>query len=284
MTKLFEQNAYAMDLLCTANKAVQKAVRINGKERVRTLRAQALDNLSAEVVKTFKGVELSDAFKQYANVLLVADCIKSSKKAIINAYGKTVMDVEFSDGGKVFTSEDVEVARSFFTNVTSVAYSNVISEVKDVTRTVERELLENINTGKVLGVDFSKQSHEFKLALFGGKTVKQFNELVKALFSTTLNKEDIKKKVLDQASMACRYVLHNLVFNHDEEISWETKKSLVDGYYKSSNESNYQTRFEKLQNVAYCIKGALMQSIEAKYNSVVTGGLSNALDNATSEN
>ena len=276
-----ENNAYAMDLLTTANKAVQKAVRINGKDRVRTLRASALDNLGAEIVATFKGVELSDAFKQYANVLLVADCLKESKKAIVNAYGKTIMDCE---GGKVFTSEDVEVARSFFTNVTNVAYSNVFSEVKDITSSVERELLENINTGKVLGVDFSKQSHEFKLALFGGKTIKQFNELVKALYATTLNKEDVKKKVLDQASMACRYVLHNLVFMHNEEIDWETKKELVDGYYKSSNENNYQTRFEKLENVAYCIKGALMQSIEEKYNSVVTGSLSNDLDNATSEN
>lgn len=279
-----ENNAYAMDLLRTANKAVQKAVRINGKERVRTLRAEALDNLGAEVVATFKNVELSDAFKQYANVLLVADCIKSSKKEIINAYGKVVMDCEFSDGGKVFTSEDVEVARSFFSNVASVAYSNVVSEVRDITSNVERELLENINTGKVLGVDFSKQSHEFKLALFGNKTIKSFNELVKALYATSLNKEDVKKKVLDQASMSCRYVLHNLVFVHDEQIDWETKKSLVDSYYKSSNENNYQTRFEKLENVAYCIKGALMQSIEEKYNSVVTGGLSNDLDNATNEN
>lgn len=281
-TKL--QNQYAMDLLVAANKAVQKAVRINGKDRVRTLRAEALDNLGAEIVATFKGVELSDSFKQYANVLLVADCLKESKREIVNAYGKTIMDCEYLDGGKVFTSEDVEVARSFFTNVTSVAYSNTSSEVKDITRSVERELLENINTGKVLGVDFSKQSHEFKLVLFGGKTIKQFNELVKALYSTTLNKEDVKKKVLDQASMACRYVLHNLVFSHDEEVNWETKKSLVDTYYKSSNENNYQQRFEKLENVAYCIKGALMQSIEEKYNSVVTGGLSNDLDNATSEN
>lgn len=284
MKTLMENNAYAMDLLRTANKAVQKAVRINGKERVRTLRAEALDNLGAEVVATFKNVELSDAFKQYANVLLVADCIKSSKKEIINAYGKVVMDCEFSDGGKVFTSEDVEVARSFFSNVASVAYSNVVSEVRDITSNVERELLENINTGKVLGVDFSKQSHEFKLALFGNKTIKSFNELVKALYATSLNKEDVKKKVLDQASMSCRYVLHNLVFVHDEQIDWETKKSLVDSYYKSSNENNYQTRFEKLENVAYCIKGALMQSIEEKYNSVVTGGLSNDLDNATNEN
>lgn len=281
-TKL--QNQYAMDLLSTANKAVQKAVRINGKERVRTLRASALDNLGAEIVATFKGVELSDAFKQYANVLLVADCLKESRKAIVNAYGKTIMDCTFSDGGKVFTSEDVEVARSFFMNVANVAYSNVTSEVKDITRSVERELLENINTGKVLGVDFSKQSHDFKLTLFGGKTIKQFNELVKALYSTTLNKEDVKKKVLDQASMACRYVLHNLVFAHNEEIDWETKKELVDGYYKASNENNYQTRFEKLQNVAYCIKGALMQSIEEKFNSVVNGTLKDALDNATSEN
>lgn len=281
-TKL--QNQYAMDLLNTANKAVQKAVRINGKERVRTLRAEALDNLGAEIVATFKNVDLSDAFKQYANVLLVADCLKESKKAIVNAYGKVVMDCKLSDGGKAFTSEDVEVARSFFSNVANVAYSNVSSEVKDITRSVERELLENINTGKVLGVDFSKQSHEFKLTLFGGKTIKQFNELVKALYSTTLNKEDVKKKVLDQASMACRYVLHNLVFDQNEEIDWETKKSLVDAYYKTSNENNYQTRFEKLENVGYCIKGALMQNIEAKYNSVVTGSLSNDLDNATSEN
>lgn len=284
MTKLMEQNQYAMDLLVTANKAVQKAVRINGKERVRTLRAEALDNLGAEVVATFKNIELSDAFKQYANALMVADCIKSSKKAIINAYGKVIMDCEYLDGGKVFTSEDVEVARSYFTNVASVAYSNVVSEVRDITKSVERELLENINTGKVLGVDFSKQSHEFKLALFGNKTIKSFNELVKALYSTTLNREDVKKKVLDQASMSCRYVLHNLVFAHDEQIDWETKKSLVDSYYKSSNENNYQTRFEKLENVAYCIKGALMQGIEEKYNSVVTGGLNNDLDNATSEN
>lgn len=284
MTKLMEQNQYAMDLLTTANKAVQKAVRINGKERVRTLRAEALDNLSAEVVATFKNIELSDAFKQYANALMVADCIKSSKKAIINAYGKVIMDCEFSDGGKVFTSEDVEVARSFFNNVANVASSNAISEVRDITSSVERELLENINTGKVLGVDFSKQSHEFKLALFGGKTIKQFNELVKTLYATTLNKEDVKKKVLDQASMACRYVLHNLVFAHNEQIDWETKKELVDGYYKSSNENNYQTRFEKLENVAYCIKGALMQNIEEKFNSAVNGTLKDALDNATSEN
>lgn len=279
-----KNNAYAMDLLTTANKAVQKAVRINGKDRVRTLRASALDNLGAEIVATFKGVELSDAFKQYANVLLVADCLKESKKAIVNAYGKVVMDCESSDGGKVFTSEDVEVARSFFTNITNVAICNAFSEVKDITGSVERELLENINTGKVLGVDFSKQSHEFKLALFGGKTIKQFNELVKALYATTLNKEDVKKKVLDQASMACRYVLHNLVFSHDEEISWETKKSLVETYYKSSNENRLEQRFEKLENVAYCIKGALMQSIEEKYNSVVTSGFCNALDNATSQN
>lgn len=280
------QNQYAMDLLTTANKAVQKAVRINGKERVRTLRAEALDNLGAEIVATFKSVKLSDAFKQYANVLLVADCLKESKKAIVNAYGKVVMDCEYLDGGKVFTSEDVEVARSFFTNVTSVAISNTSSEVKDITRSVERELLENINTGKVLGVDFSKQSHEFKLALFGNKTIKQFNELVKALYTTTLNKEDVKKKVLDQASMACRYVLHNLVFMHDEEINWETKKEIVAGYYKSSNENFLQARFEKLENVAYCIKGALMQSIEEKYNSAVNGtlNLKDALDNATSEN
>ena len=283
-TKLFEQNKYAMGLLCTANKAVQKAIRISGKERVRTLRAEAFDNLGAEIVATFKSVELSDAFKQYANVLLVADCLKESRKAIVNAYGKTIMDCTFSDGGKVFTSEDVEVARSFFTNVTNVAYSNVTSEVKDITRNVERELLENINTGKVLGVDFSKKSHEFKLALFGGKTIKQFNELVKALYSTTLNKEDVKKKVLDQASMACRYVMHNLVFMHDEEIDWETKKTLVDSYYKSSNENNYQQRFEKLENVAYCIKGALMQSIEEKFNSLANGTLKDALDNATSQN
>lgn len=282
METLMENNAYAMDLLTTANKAVQKAVRINGKDRVRTLRASALDNLGAEIVATFKGVELSDAFKQYANALLVHDCLKESKKAIVNAYGKIIMSCEFSDGGKVFTSEDVEVARSFFTNVCNVAYSNVFSEVKDITDSVERELLENIDTGKVLGVDF-KQSHEFKLALFGGKTIKQFNELVKALYATTLNKEDVKKKVLDQASMACRYVLHNLVFSYDEEVDWETKKSLVNSYYKSSNERNYQQRFEKLENVAYCIKGALMQSIEEKYNSVVTS-LSNDLDNAISEN
>ncbi len=77
-TKL--QNQYAMDLLVAANKAVQKAVRINGKDRVRTLRAEALDNLGAEIVATFKGVELSDSFKQYANVLLVADCLKESEK------------------------------------------------------------------------------------------------------------------------------------------------------------------------------------------------------------
>ncbi len=133
------------------------------------------------------------------------------------------MDCEYLDGGKVFTSEDVEVARSFFTNVTSVAYSNTSSEVKDITRSVERELLENINTGKVLGVDFSKQSHEFKLVLFGGKTIKQFNELVKALYSTTLNKEDVKKKVLDQASMACRYVLHNLVFSMMKKLTGRQK-------------------------------------------------------------
>lgn len=283
MTKL-EQNQYAMDLLVTANKAVQKAIKINGKERVRTLRAEALDNLGAEVVATFKNVKLSEAFKQYANVLLVADCIKSSKREIVNAYGKIIMDCELQDGGKVFTSEDVEVARSFFTNVANVAYSNIVSEVRDITSNVERELLENINTGKVLGVDFSKQSHEFKLALFGGKTIKQFNELVKALYSTTLNKEDVKKKVLDQASMSCRYVLHNLVFAHNEEIDWETKKSLVDSYYKKSNENNYQTRFEKLENVAYCIKGALMQNIEKKFNSAVNGTLKDALDNATSEN
>lgn len=283
MTKL-EQNQYAMDLLVTANKAVQKAIKINGKERVRTLRAEVLDNLGAEVVTTFKNIKLSEAFKQYANVLLVADCIKSSKKAIINAYGKVIMDCELSDGGKVFTSEDVEVARSFFSNVANVAYSNVVSEVRDITSNVERELLENINTGKVLGVDFSKQSHEFKLVLFGGKTIKQFNELVKALYATTLNKEDVKKKVLDQASMSCRYVLHNLVFAHNEEIDWETKKSLVDSYYKSSNENNYQTRFDKLENVAYCIKGALMQNIEEKFNSAVNGTLKDALDNATSEN
>lgn len=283
MTKL-EQNQYAMDLLVTANKAVQKAIKINGKERVRTLRAEALDNLGAEVVATFKNVKLSEAFKQYANVLLVADCIKSSKREIVNAYGKIIMDCELQDGGKVFTSEDVEVARSFFTNVANVAYSNITSEVRDITSNVERELLENINTGKVLGVDFSKQSHEFKLALFGGKTIKQFNELVKALYSTTLNKEDVKKKVLDQASMSCRYVLHNLVFAHNEEIDWETKKSLVDSYYKKSNENNYQQRFEKLENVAYCIKGALMQNIEEKFNSAVNGTLKDALDNATSEN
>lgn len=283
MTKL-EQNKYAMDLLVTANKAVQKAIKINGKERVRTLRAEALDNLGAEVVATFKNVKLSEAFKQYANVLLVADCIKSSKREIVNAYGKIIMDCELQDGEKVFTSEDVEVARSFFTNVANVAYSNITSEVRDITSNVERELVENINTGKVLGVDFSKQSHEFKLALFGGKTIKQFNELVKALYSTTLNKEDVKKKVLDQASMSCRYVLHNLVFAHNEEIDWETKKSLVDSYYKKSNENNYQTRFEKLENVAYCIKGALMQNIEEKFNSAVNGTLKDALDNATSEN
>lgn len=283
MTKL-EQNQYAMDLLVTANKAVQKAIKINGKERVRTLRAEALDNLGAEVVATFKNVKLSEAFKQYANVLLVADCIKSSKREIVNAYGKIIMDCELQDGGKVFTSEDVEVARSFFTNVANVAYSNITSEVRDITSNVERELLENINTGKVLGVDFSKQSHEFKLALFGGKTIKQFNELVKALYSTTLNKEDVKKKVLDQASMSCRYVLHNLVFAHNEEIDWEIKKGLVDSYYKKSNENNYQTRFEKLENVAYCIKGALMQNIEEKFNSAVNGTLKDALDNATSEN
>ena len=279
-----EQNQYAMDLLTATSKAVQKAVRINGKERVRTLRADALDNLGAEVVATFKNIELSDAFKQYANALMVADCIKSSKKAIINAYGKVIMDCELQDGGKVFTSEDVEVARSFFTNVANVAYSNVTSEVRDITSNVERELLENINTGKVLGMDFSKQSHEFKLALFGNKTIKSFNELVKALYATTLNKEDVKKKVLDQASMSCRYVLHNLVFAHNEEIDWETKKSLVDSYYKASNENNYQTRFEKLENVAYCIKGALMQNIEEKFNSAVNGTLKDALDNATSEN
>ena len=286
MTKLTNQNQnqYAMDLLTNANKVVQKTIKINGKERVRTLRAEALDNLGAEVVATFKNVKLSDAFKQYANALMVADCIKSSKKAIINAYGKVIMDCELQDGGKVFTSEDVEVARSFFTNVANVAYSNVTSEVRDITSNVERELLENINTGKVLGVDFSKQSHEFKLALFGGKTIKQFNELVKALYSTTLNKEDVKKKVTDQASMACRYVLHNLVFTNNKQIDWEIKKELVNAYYKSSNENNYQTRFEKLENVAYCIKGTLMQGIEEKYNSVVTGGLSNDLDNATSEN
>lgn len=286
MTKLTNQNQnqYAMDLLTNVNKVVQKTIKINGKERVRTLRAEALDNLGAEVVATFKNVKLSEAFKQYANVLLVADCIKSSKKAIINAYGKVVMDCEFSDGGKVFTSEDVEVARSFFTNVANVAYSNVTSEVRDITSNVERELLENINTGKVLGVDFSKQSHEFKLVLFGGKTIKQFNELVKALYSTTLNKEDVKKKVTDQASMSCRYVLHNLVFTNNEQIDWETKKELVNGYYKSSNENNYQTRFEKLENVAYCIKGALMQNIEEKFNSAVNGTLKDALDNATSEN
>lgn len=283
MTKL-EQNQYAMDLLVTANKAVQKAIKINGKERVRTLRAEALDNLGAEVVATFKNVKLSEAFKQYANVLLVADCIKSSKREIVNAYGKIIMDCELQDGGKVFTSEDVEVARSFFTNVANVAYSNITIEVRDITSNVERELLENINTGKVLGVDFSKQSHEFKLALFGAKTIKQFNELVKALYATTLNKEDVKKKVLDQASMSCRYVLHNLVFAHNEEIDWETKKSLVDSYYKKSNENNYQTRFEKLENVAYCIKGALMQNIEEKFNSAVNGTLKDALDNATSEN
>lgn len=283
MTKL-EQNQYAMDLLVTANKAVQKAIKINGKERVRTLRAEALDNLGAEVVATFKNVKLSEAFKQYANVLLVADCIKSSKREIVNAYGKIIMDCELQDGGKVFTSEDVEVARSFFTNVANVAYSNITSEVRDITSNVERELLENINTGKVLGVDFSKQSHEFKLALFGGKTIKQFNELVKALYSTTLNKEDVKKKVLDQASMSSRYVLHNLVFAHNEEIDWQTKKELVDSYYKKSNENNYQTRFEKLENVAYCIKGALMQNIEEKFNSAVNGTLKDALDNATSEN
>ena len=286
MTKLTNQNQnqYAMDLLTNANKVVQKTIKINGKERVRTLRAEALDNLGAEVVATFKNVKLSEAFKQYANALMVADCIKSSKKAIINAYGKVIMDCELQDGGKVFTSEDVEVARSFFTNVANVAYSNVTSEVRDITSNVERELLENINTGKVLGVDFSKQSHEFKLALFGGKTIKQFNELVKALYSTTLNKEDVKKKVTDQASMACRYVLHNLVFTNNKQIDWEIKKELVNAYYKSSNENNYQTRFEKLENVAYCIKGTLMQGIEEKYNSVVTGGLSNDLDNATSEN
>ena len=283
MTKL-EQNKYAMDLLVTANKAVQKAIKINGKERVRTLRAEALDNLGAEVVATFKNVKLSEAFKQYANVLLVADCIKSSKREIVNAYGKIIMDCELQDGEKVFTSEDVEVARSFFTNVANVAYSNITSEVRDITSNVERELVENINTGKVLGVDFSKQSHEFKLALFGGKTIKQFNELVKALYSTTLNKEDVKKKVLDQASMSCRYVLHNLVFAHNEEIDWQTKKSLVDSYYKKSNENNYQTRFEKLENVVYCIKGALMQNIEEKFNSAVNGTLKDALDNATSEN
>lgn len=286
MTKLTNQNQnqYAMDLLTNANKVVQKAVKINGKERVRTLRAEALDNLGAEVVATFKNIKLSEAFKQYANALMVADCIKSSKKAIINAYGKVIMDCELQDGGKVFTSEDVEVARSFFTNVANVAYSNITSELRDITSNVERELLENINTGKVLGVDFSKQSHEFKLALFGGKTIKQFNELVKALYSTTLNKEDVKKKVTDQASMACRYVLHNLVFTNNEQIDWETKKELVNGYYKSSNENNYQTRFEKLENVAYCIKGALMQNIEEKFNSAVNGTLKDALDNATSEN
>ena len=105
------------------------------------------------------------------------------------------------------------------------------------------------------------------------------------LFTSILEgKEDVKKKVLDQASMACRYVLHNLVFMHDEEIDWETKKSLVDSYYKSSNENNYQTRFEKLENVAYCVKGALMQGIEEKYNSAANGTLKDALDNATSEN
>lgn len=286
MTKLTNQNQnqYAMDLLTNANKVVQKTIKINGKERVRTLRAEALDNLGAEVVATFKNIKLSEAFKQYANALMVADCIKSSKKAIINAYGKVIMDCELQDGGKVFTSEDVEVARSFFTNVANVAYSNITSELRDITSNVERELLENINTGKVLGVDFSKQSHEFKLALFGGKTIKQFNELVKALYSTTLNKEDVKKKVTDQASMACRYVLHNLVFTNNEQIDWETKKELVNGYYKSSNENNYQTRFEKLENVAYCIKGALMQNIEEKFNSAVNGTLKDALDNATSEN
>lgn len=277
-TNLFERNKFAMNLLRTANKAVQKAVRINGKERVRTLRNSALDNLGAEVVETFKSIELSDAFKQYANVLLVSDCIKSCRKAIVNAYGKTIMDCDV-DGKKIFTSEDVEIARSFFTNVAKVAYSNVTSELKDITSNVERELLENINTGKVLGVDFSNNSHEFKLALFGNKTIKAFNEIVKVLYASTLNKEDVKKQVLNQASMACRYVLHNLVFSYDEEIDWETKKKLVDSYYKSSNEKNYQQRFEKIENVAYCIKGALMQSIEAKYNSAV-GTLKDALDNA----
>lgn len=263
-----------MSLVRDSNKAIQKAIRVVGKKRIKKLRAEVLKKLGAEVVSTFKGIELSDAFKAYADLLLVSDCIKTSKKQIVNAYVKTVMDCKVQDKN-VFTSEECEVARGFFENVVKVAYSSVIAEVKETFSNVEKELNESIdsNTFKILGVDFSGKSHDFKMALFGNKTIRAFNELVKCLYASTLNKEEVKKQVTDEASMTCRHVLYNLVFLEGEEVNYETKKEIVDSFYKQSNETNYQTRFDKLENVGYCYKGVLMTDIEKRYNEVVNHNL-----------
>ena len=265
MIKL-EQNQYAMNALKASNKAINKAVKSKGKTRIKVLRAEALDDLGAEVVSTFKGIELSDAFKAYANALVVADCIKESKRDIINSGCKVYMDMKDSDGNAIFTSEEIEIVRNYFTHVSDVAYNNVLGEIREISSTVERELLENLKTGEILGCNFSGKLHDLKLALFGGKTVSRFNDLVKELYSSTLNKDEVKRNVTDQASMSVRYVQYNLVFDTYEEITWEFKKEVVNEFYVKTSESYYQTRFDKLENVGYLVKGEIMKELEERYN------------------
>ena len=265
MIKL-EQNQYAINALKASNKAINKAVKIKGKSRIKVLRAEALDDLGAEIVETFKDVKLSEAFKQYANALVVADCIKESKRDIINSGCKVYMDMKDSDGNAIFTSEEIEIVRNYFTHVSDVAYNNVLGEIREISSTVERELLENLKTGEILGCNFSGKLHDLKLALFGGKTVSRFNDLVKELYSSTLNKDEVKRNVTDQASMSVRYVQYNLVFDTYEEITWEFKKEVVNEFYVKTSESYYQTRFDKLENVGYLVKGEIMKELEERYN------------------